>query len=442
MAIEKAKGKREAFLARLILIFAIMANVAFLGYFKYGNFITNLTLSLSSQHSWNLNIPIVEAMKTIGMSYYTFKIISHLVDSYSGRVATESWLLRKDFVRTKYLKNLRKLTTSFINIPSFIDFACYTTFFPQLLMGPLGRAQTFYQELNYPKKYGHNYDINAVIMRILSGLLKKYVISSYLFVVLGEVFKVPQQYSTPDLLIAPIIYGCMLYVDMSGYADFAVAISNLLGFSSPENFNSPYSAQSLKDFWSRWHISLSQWFRDYVYIPLGGSRRGPILKAINLIITMTVSGLWHGAGLNFIAWGAYHGIFSVLSYGLENAGKLIRKPKFITWFGKAFMWIFTFLVAMYGWALFAVPDMETFSKFIDQIIHSDITINTLFSWRILAVTITILIFNFIGNSSGKLFVKCLQKLHPILKILLISAIGYIIIRLGPDLVPPFVYFNF
>ncbi|HMS41269.1 MAG TPA: MBOAT family O-acyltransferase, partial [Pyrinomonadaceae bacterium] len=188
----------------------------------------------------------------VGISFYTFRNISHLVDCY-----------RKE-----------------LPIPSFIDFANYVAFFPQIMSGPIVRAKDFYPYLHEPRKF--QYSSGLIITLILSGLIKKYVLASYLYDFSSAPFTSPTNYSSLDLVMAALAYTMMIFVDFSGYSDFAIAFSNLLGFNVLPNFNSPYRAIGLKDFWARWHISLSTWLKDYVYIPLGGSRKGTARKYLNI----------------------------------------------------------------------------------------------------------------------------------------------------------------
>lgn len=267
-----------------ILVFSVILNVLFLAVFKYYNFGIDTFFQVLNQLNITADMTVLRILIPVGISFYTFRNISHLVDCY-----------RKE-----------------LPVPTLIDYANYIAFFPQIMSGPIVRAKDFYTYLNEP--YLFTYSQGRIITLILSGLLKKYVIASYLFDYASAPFASPANYSSLDLVMAAFAYSIMIFVDFSGYSDFAIAISNLLGFHVNRNFLSPYSSIGLKDFWNRWHISLSAWLRDYVYIPLGGSRKGTARKYLNIILTMFISGLWHGAGLTFIVWGLLHGIGSVVSH--------------------------------------------------------------------------------------------------------------------------------
>jgi len=272
----------------------------------------------------------------------------------------------------------------------------------------------------------------------LSGILKKLVIASFLYETATVTFYNPSEFSRWDLIISAFAYGAMLFTDFSGYSDFSVALSNILGFTGVENFNAPYKAIGFKDFWSRWHISLSQWFKEYVYIPLGGNRVGKVRKFINLFITMVISGVWHGVGFTFVIWGAYHGICSIISHlahNIEINNKNYKKLADI------FAWVLTLIGVQIGWIFFASRTLESAFDFLKSIINPVVSESQLVDIRVIGLIILVILGNFYGDKLQKLFITSLKK-SKILTIILVITVTYVLLELGPDLVAPFVYFSF
>lgn len=440
------------------LVVSIVLNVLFLAAFKYYNFGIDTFLQTLNFLNIPADINVLRILIPVGISFYTFRNISHLVDTY-----------RKE-----------------LPVPSFIDFANYVAFFPQIMSGPIVRAKDFYPYLHEPRKF--QYSSGLIITLILSGLIKKYVLASYLYDFASAPFTTPTNYSSLDLVMAALAYTMMIFVDFSGYSDFAIVFSNLLGFNVLPNFNSPYRAIGLKDFWARWHISLSTWLKDYVYIPLGGSRKGTARKYLNIILTMFISGLWHGAGLTFVIWGLLHGIGSVVSHWIsdffnrrsapkieaksldfptETAGK--ENPVFADADKKEFEnevenllgniepqetsnkpslvlnfigWLVTFVYVAFAWIFFTASSIGNALSFIGSMFVSTIAENKIFNFRLLFVLGIVLLFNFIGE---KTFDKCIgffDKMPLVLRIPVVTIAVYLILQLGPETVPPFIYFNF
>src|SRR5216110_59197 len=265
--------------ARPMLGIAVGLHLALLGAFKYFDFFVlsanELARSLGMQHE----LPFIEILLPVGISFFTFHGISYLTDVYRGDV--------------EVCRNP-------------LDMALYMSFFPQLVAGPIVRAAYFLPQLARPS--AEPIPIGPALLLILSGLFKKVVIANYLATGLVDpVFAAPTSYGAPDLLLAIYAYAVQIYCDFSAYTDMSIALAALLGFRFPANFNQPYRAQRLREFWQRWHISLSTWLRDYLYKPLGGNRHGRLKTYRNLMITMLLGGIWHGAGWKFVMWGALHG---------------------------------------------------------------------------------------------------------------------------------------
>ncbi len=271
---------------KTILWVCLIVNIGTLFFFKYFNFFSR---SLNEAlHAWNIfaDVPIVDIVLPIGISFYLFQSTGYVVDVYRGRVRPERHLGR---------------------------FALFVAFWPQILAGPIGRAEQLLPQF----KQAHGFDYQRVVRGLrlmLWGLFKKVVIADHLAVYVGQVYGQLETYRGFPLIFAAVFYTLQIYCDFSGYTDMARGSARIMGFELMENFSRPYFAKSMREFWQRWHISLSSWFRDYVYIPLGGRRVAPWRWYANLMITFTLSGLWHGANWTFVIWGAIHGGCLVLEY--------------------------------------------------------------------------------------------------------------------------------
>ncbi|MGE0076748.1 MAG: MBOAT family protein [Bacteroidales bacterium] len=336
---------------KLLVALSVTINLGVLSYFKYSYFYTdlinqifgtNLTvtnyLSAWSNGIFGSNFDTTSIFLPVGISFYTFQTISYTVDVYRKKISP--------------VKNI-------------IDFGFYVSFFPQLVAGPIVRASEFipqlYRKFNLTtREFGH------ATFLIIVGLIKKMIISDYISInFVDRVFDNPLSFSGFENLMATYGYALQIYCDFSGYTDIAIGLALLLGFRLPINFNSPYKATSITDFWHRWHISLSTWLRDYLYIPLGGNRKGSARTYINLMITMLLGGLWHGANLRFIIWGGIHG-----------AGLAVHKlwSKYIPTFGiisenwrKFIGAFFTFQLVCFAWIFFRSESTSSAFDMISQI---------------------------------------------------------------------------
>jgi D-alanyl-lipoteichoic acid acyltransferase DltB (MBOAT superfamily) len=275
---------------RRIVTGAVCIHLAILCVFKYFDFFVGSVNALAHQIGLTRELPFVEIILPVGISFFTFHGISYVVDVYRGDVPV-----------------CRRLT----------DMLLYLSFFPQLVAGPIVRASFFLPQLYSPKRA--TLALGPPVMLILGGLFKKVVVANYLSTDLVDpVFFDPASFSSLDLLLAAYGYAIQIYCDFSAYSDIAIGLAALLGYRFPPNFNQPYRAAGLQEFWRRWHISLSSWLRDYLYKPLGGSRGGRWLTARNLMITMLLGGIWHGAAWKFVAWGGIHGAGLVIERALPN----------------------------------------------------------------------------------------------------------------------------
>jgi D-alanyl-lipoteichoic acid acyltransferase DltB (MBOAT superfamily) len=264
---------------KAILTVAVAADLGLLGWFKYyGFFVSSLTNVLRGV-GLQPSIPLFNIVLPVGISFLTFRVLSYVIDVYRGELEPAPAL----------------------------DFAVYVAFFPYLLAGPIARAAEFLPQLGQPRD-ARRLDSARAFTLIFGGLFKKMIIADYLAThLVNGVFADPGMHSSWETLVAIYGYTVQIYCDFSAYSDIAIGLALLLGFRLPDNFNAPYAALSLRDFWRRWHMTLSRWLRDYLYIPLGGNRLGRRRTYVNLMATMLLGGLWHGAGWTFVFWGGMHG---------------------------------------------------------------------------------------------------------------------------------------
>ncbi len=261
------------------MVTAVAVDLALLGVFKYYGFFVDSMASVLDRVNLGLPLPLLSVALPIGISFFTFQGISYVVDVYRG-----------DYP-----------------LASPIDVAVYLSFFPHVVAGPIVRAREFIPQLATPRD-PRRVPAAAALFLIVGGVVKKVVIADFLAVNLVDpVFGSPAAASGPDTLAAILGYAAQIYCDFSGYTDIAIGVAMLLGYRFPQNFDGPYRATSLQEFWRRWHMTLSRWLRDYLYIPLGGSRRGTVRTYVNLMLTMLLGGLWHGASWTFVVWGGIHG---------------------------------------------------------------------------------------------------------------------------------------
>ena len=302
---------------KIIFIIDVIINIALLVFFKYWDFGI-----LSINNIFNTNIPLANIALPIGISFYTFQIMSYVIDVYRGEVAVQ--------------KNILKLAT-------------YISLFPQLIAGPIVRYETIEDELTNRKETFNDFVIG--LQRFILGFGKKIIIANNMALIADTIYSKPMDSLGTGLVwIAAIAYAFQIYFDFSGYSDMAIGMGRMFGFKFLENFNYPYVATSIQGFWRRWHISLSTWFRDYVYIPLGGNRCSKAKWIRNLIIVWFLTGLWHGASWNFVVWGLYYCLLLILE-------KTLLK-NFWNDIPKVLGWILTMLLVLIGWIIFRIENLN------------------------------------------------------------------------------------
>jgi len=320
--IYKASDKR---IKKRYLVVSIIANIGILAVFKYFNFFNaNLSALLDGVGKHN-PVPFLAILLPIGLSFHTFQAMSYTIEIYRGNQIPER---------------------------HFGIYALYVMFYPQLVAGPIERPQNILHQFR-EKKYFDYIRVVSGLRLMLWGFFKKMVIADNLAVVADNVFNNPLEQNSLTFLLGAFFFTFQIYADFSGYSDIAIGSARVMGFDLMKNFNLPYLAQSIRDFWDRWHISLSTWFRDYLYIPIGGSKAGAFRKRLNILFVFLISGLWHGASWNFVVWGGLHGTYRITE-DFMNETSLFKFSFLNSYVKKMAKIVFTFLLVLLTWVFFRV----------------------------------------------------------------------------------------
>jgi D-alanyl-lipoteichoic acid acyltransferase DltB (MBOAT superfamily) len=408
IAVARTRSSRARLVVNGIAVALLLLPLAFFKY--YGFFAVNLTNTLTSL-GMDPSIPLLQVILPVGISFFTFMAIAYVVDVYRGDVEVAGW------------------TDTFL----------YLSFFPHLVAGPIVRPSELIPQLQERRDERH-VDVAGAAWLILGGLFKKVVVSSYLAAqIVDPVFGDPFTRSAPDALFGIVGYAIVIYADFSGYTDIAIGVAKLLGFRFPRNFDQPYAARSIQEFWRRWHMTLSRWLRDYLYIPLGGNRRGQRRTLINIMVTMVLGGLWHGAAWTFVFWGAFHG-------GLLAAEqwRRWRAPE-----GEQDRWsdalrrrTATFALVCVGWVFFRADSMDTAFALLGRLITGWWTPSELVNPLVVFTIAGMLSLQFWPRGFGLWVQSGLSRLKPA-PLGLVLALGLlVIVILGPPGVAPFIYFQF
>lgn len=332
--IEKYRDNKV--LKRTFMVASVVINLALLGFFKYSDFLIENINNL-----FNLSIPLLELGLPIGISFYTFQTMSYSIDVYRGDVKAEH---------------------------NFLNFMTYVSMFPQLIAGPIVRYQTVSEELS--KREINFSKFCDGFVRFLQGLFKKVLIANNVGYVWSMISGDASDISLLTAWLGIFMFAFQIYFDFSGYSDMAIGMGKMLGFTYPENFNYPYISKSITEFWRRWHISLSSWFKDYVYIPLGGSRCKKIINIRNILIVWMLTGIWHGAAWNFLFWGLYFGILLILE-------KFVLK-RFLEKLPGFFKHIYAIFFILVGWLIFAFDDISLLKEYAVKLFANPFIIDTEF----------------------------------------------------------------
>jgi D-alanyl-lipoteichoic acid acyltransferase DltB (MBOAT superfamily) len=345
--IEQVSTKKQR---KKFLIASIIANVGILVVFKYYNFLNDNITGLAGVFGFHNEIPYLSILLPIGLSFHTFQAMSYTIEVYRGNQKAER---------------------------HFGIYALYVMFYPQLVAGPIERPQNVLHQFHEKKYFLYENAVSGINF-MAYGMFKKVVIADRLAEYVKEIYGNPSQYGTIPVIIATVFFSIQIYCDFSGYSDIAIGSARVMGFNLMENFNRPYLSSSISEFWSRWHISLSTWFRDYVYIPLGGNRTSKLKWYRNLAIIFLLSGLWHGASWNFIIWGAIHAFYLIFALASLEIRKRISEYIGLTkipLLNKALQILITFALVSFAWIFFRAEGFDKAMIIIKKIMSFDLSFN-------------------------------------------------------------------
>lgn len=415
--------------ARFYVLLSIISNLFLLGYFKYTSFIVNSINSLlgtdfrvfdmlsdlsNSLLGTSFNISYI--ILPIGISFFTFQSLSYTIDIY-----------RKKMEPVRHI----------------IDFGFYVSFFPHLVAGPIVKASVFIPQI-YKEYELSKHEFSHALYMISKGLIKKIIISNFIALnLVDRIFDAPAIYSGFENLLAVYGYGLQIYCDFSGYTDIAIGVALILGFRLPVNFNSPYKASSISDFWKRWHISLSQWLRDYLYISMGGNRKGKLRTYFNLMITMLLGGLWHGASLRFIIWGGLHGLGLVLN---KLWSSIFKKPSDLKWLWRVVGIFLTFQFVNFCWIFFRAPDMNSVGIMLKQIFEnfspgSYGTVLPAYGGAVIIILVAYTI-HFLPENVKETYRGVFINIPIVAQLVILMLIAVFLYQMKTPEVMPFIYFRF
>ncbi len=404
------------------LILSMVMNLGFLGYFKYFNFFIDSYVSMVQGFGFQPSVSSLNIILPVGISFYTFQSMSYTIDIYKREIPVE-----KDFIK----------------------FATFIALFPQLVAGPIVRAKDLLYQMGDTKKFSWN-NLNGGLGRILWGFFKKVAIADSIAPFVDQCFEDPMRFGSMHLLIGVIFYAFQIYCDFSGYSDMAIGLARIMGFHFPENFKTPYFSKSFSEFWTRWHISLSSWLRDYLYIPLGGNRYGKFNTYKNNMITMLLGGLWHGANWAFVFWGFLHGVYLIVQRMVTPVWRkivsLVRMPKFLD-DGIAMLVVFT--LTCIAWVYFRAGSLGAKSFQVANTILGKIFSGQDFNWnstfnkyQIIKGALVIGIMLIIEVTNIRMRWNTTQLQQPALRIALFAGVLWLIALFGTFSSNAFIYFQF
>lgn len=405
---------------KLAVFFCFFINLGILFVFKYFNFFADLLNNFSGK---NFNIAI-DVLLPVGISFYTFQALGYTIDVYRKDIRAEE---------------------------NFIDYALFVSFFPQLVAGPIERSVNLLPQIKNPKKFSYDNLVRGLIL-FFYGMFLKLIIADRAAILVNEVFGNYKNFSREILIISGILFTLQIYCDFYSYSIMAKGSAKILGIDLMDNFKEPLLSKSITEFWRRWHISLSTWFKDYLYIPLGGNRRGKVRKYFNLILVFLVSGLWHGADLSFVLWGLIHGIFNVL----ENIFGINKKSRRKNILLDSFRRIITFIIVVFAFIYFRAENIHHGNEYLLAIINNPRSINLLEDlsktsfgisniYPLLCGIIILFVFDILKYNKINLLEKVLKIILPIRWLIYLAFIFAIIIFgvYGPEFSESaFIYFQF
>ena len=407
---------RRPWLRRSWVVLSIAVNIGMLGYFKYTNFLIDISNRLFGEgflQFRNIFLPV-------GISFFVFQSLSYTIDIYR-----------------RQLRPLDRWT----------DYLFYLSFFPQLVAGPIVRAKDFIPQIRRPLHVSREMFGTGVFL-ILTGLFKKAIVSDYISLnFVDRIFDEPLLYSGFECLMGIYGYALQIYCDFSGYSDMAIGIALLLGFRFPKNFDAPYKSATITEFWRRWHISLSSWLRDYLYISLGGNRKGRVRTYINLLITMLLGGLWHGAAMRFVLWGALHGAALALhKLWLKFVPRAKATGAEMSWGWRIAGIFFTFNLVCFGWLMFRAESMQTVSLMLHQIFSN---FNLAVAPQVLKGYLSVFLLmgagyalHMLPASADRTAQRIVAASPTVVQVLLAAGMIWCVMQIKSSDIQPFIYFQF
>ncbi|MFR9523433.1 MAG: MBOAT family protein [Rikenellaceae bacterium] len=412
-AIHRAATQRSK---KWLVALSVMINLGMLAYFKYTNFFIEVASGLFGEgflEFQNIFLPV-------GISFFVFQSMSYTIDIYRARI-----------------EPLRR----------FEDYLFYLSFFPQLVAGPIVRAKDFLPQIRKPLHVSREMFSTAIFL-VVTGLFKKAIISDYISLnFVDRVFDEPLLYSGLESLMAIYGYALQIYCDFSGYSDMAIGLALLLGFKFPKNFDAPYKSATITEFWRRWHISLSSWLRDYLYISLGGNRKGKFRTYVNLLITMVLGGLWHGAAIRFVLWGALHGTalalhkiwMSVFPWAKSSGEQMNPAVRIVST-------LFTFHIVCLGWLLFRADSMLIVEVMLSQIFNNfnaALLPQFIAGYGAIAILLALgFLLHLLPSALNAWACRVLAKGGFVLQVIVVVAMIWCVMQMKSSEIQPFIYFQF
>jgi alginate O-acetyltransferase complex protein AlgI len=409
---------------RLLVLASIVGNLGALAFFKYHNFFAESAAAGLELLGMTVSAPTLAIVLPVGISFYTFQTMSYTIDVYRRQLEPSA---------------------------SPLDFALYVAFFPQLVAGPIERAGHLLPQLADPDARRPDHSGWALIA---IGAFKKVVIADNLAPIVEAVYAAPEHAYAPALWFATYAFAFQIYCDFSGYSDIAVGVARLMGIDLVQNFRAPYASAGPGEFWRRWHISLSSWLRDYLYIPLGGNRRGPLRARANLLLTMLLGGLWHGAAWNYVLWGAWHGLLLVLFRGRHWDALRLTHVRALRPVIAALRWFIFFHLVCLGWALFRAESLADCGVILGKLLSVPdwhigawlVEVRASGEGRVLglwALVMGLLLLVQVASRTGSdTLAARLWLAPPGVRFVVIVALLYACVLMAPEAPPPFIYFQF
>jgi len=401
---------------RLAMSISVGAVLSLLIWFKYYGFVSVNVANAFHALGMSSFLPLVSVILPVGVSFFTFMGISYVVDVYRGEIEPAPWL----------------------------DTFLYLSFFPHLVAGPIVRGSELLPQIATRRDPRH-LDVSRAAYLIFGGLFKKVMISSFLATaIVDPVFGDPHSHSSLEILFAVYGYAVQIYADFSGYTDIAIGVALLLGFQFPQNFDRPYTARSLQDFWRRWHMTLSRWLRDYLYIPLGGSRKGKRRTYVNIMVTMLLGGLWHGAAWTFVIWGGIHGLGQSIGHWKRDrrmAGGL--PPMDDAPAATVLQRVITFQVVCLGWVFFRSDSLGTAVTMLVRLFTA-FGPAPLVTWLVIGAIALGIGMQYVPErlEIGERVQRAFSHLQPLAQGATLAVTLFVITTMGPQGVAPFIYYQF